>query len=82
MTPLQRGIGTNKLLGAGADAAQKPQRTQALTADISRQTGVGIELSDSHLMIFDVDLVLFSKRNQHNGSSFAFIFVGAVWIDR
>ena len=38
--------------------------------------------SDSHLMIFDADLVLFSKRNQHHGLSFAFIFIGAVRIDR
>jgi hypothetical protein len=38
--------------------------------------------ADSHLMIFDVDLVLFSKRNQHNGRSFAFVFVGAARIDR
>jgi hypothetical protein len=33
-------------------------------------------------MIFDADLVLFSKRNQHHGLSFAFIFIGAVRIDR
>ena len=39
MTPPQPGIGTNKPLGAGADAAPKPQRTQALTADPSRQDG-------------------------------------------
>jgi hypothetical protein len=38
--------------------------------------------SDSHLMIFDVDVVLFSKGNQCHGRSFAFIFVGAVRIDR
>ena len=68
-----------RLRPSGHGRCRDPRCQTARNIDPQSASNIG---SDSHLMIFDVDVVLFSKRNQHNGRSFAFIFIGAVRIDR